>query len=104
MIGMIGFLIVNKAIFTHTHRLNDGTVIVHSHPFNKSDDSKPYKSHHHSKAEILFFQNLEILFLFVFMAFALLNLVKKAKYSFYRIASYNLNPIILHKGRAPPVL
>ena len=100
---MIGLLIANKAIFTHIHKLVDGTVIEHAHPFNKSDDSKPYKSHNHTKAEILFFQNVEILFLFVFLTFALLKLVKKTKYSFYRITSYTLNCIIHYKGRAPPV-
>jgi hypothetical protein len=103
MIGMMGMLVANKAVFMHTHRLNDGTIIEHAHPYNKSTDSKPYKSHHHTKAELLFFQNLEILFLFVFLTFASLNLVKKAKHSFYRKTSYTLTCIILHKGRAPPL-
>ena len=103
VIGMMGMLVANKAVFMHTHRLNDGTIIEHAHPYNKSADSKPYKSHHHTKAELLFFQNLEILFLFVFVTFASLNLVKKAKHSFYRKTSYTLTCIILHKGRAPPL-
>ncbi len=100
---MMGMLIANKAVFMHTHRLNDGTIIEHAHPYNKSTDSKPYKSHHHTKAELLFFQNFEILSLFVFLTFALLNIFKKTKYSFYRITSYTLACIILHKGRAPPL-
>ena len=103
MIGIIGMLIVNKSIFTHTHKLADGSVISHSHPYNKSNDSEPYKSHHHTNAELVFFQNLEILILIVFLTFALPTLVKKAKYSFYIITRCTPTCIILHKGRAPPI-
>ena len=96
-------LIANKVIFSHAHRLNNGTVIKHSHPYDKSNDSKPYKSHHHTNAELLFFQNLEILFPIVFLAFALFALVKKAKRSSNIITRHTLSCIILHNGRAPPV-
>ncbi len=104
MIGVMGMFIVNKAIFLHLHKLNDGTVIVHAHPFDKSNDSKPYKSHHHSNAEFLFFQNIEILFLVAFLTFALLTIVKKEKFSSFIIKRQALSCIILHKGRAPPIL
>ena len=103
MIGIIGMLIVNKSIFTHTHKLNDGTVINHAHPYDKSNDSEPYKSHHHTNAELVFFQNLETLIIIVFLTFALFTLIKKAKYSFYIITRHTLSCIILHKGRAPPI-
>jgi len=56
MIGIMGVLVANKAVFVHSHILNDGTIIEHAHPYNKSTDSTPYKSHHHTKAEFLFFQ------------------------------------------------
>ena len=46
----------------HTHEIGDNKYISHSHPYNKSNDSEPYKSHHHTKEQILFLQNLEILF------------------------------------------
>ena len=103
MIGIMSILVVNKAMFMHAHKMTDGKVITHSHPYDKSNDSKPYKSHHHTKVEFLFIENLKILFLFVFLTFALLNLVKKAKYSFYRKTRYTLNCIILYKSRAPPI-
>ena len=102
-IGIMVMLIANKALFMHAHQLNDGTVVTHSHPYDKSNDSKPYKSHHHTKAELLFFSNLELLILFIFLPFLLLNFVQKAKYSFYRIKNYIQTCIILHQGRAPPV-
>ncbi|MCK5134301.1 MAG: hypothetical protein KAR19_00835 [Bacteroidales bacterium] len=103
MIGMMGMLIANQVIFRHAHRFYDGTVIAHAHPYNNSSDSKPYKSHQHSKAELLFFQNLEILFPFAILTFALLNLVKSAKNLFFRISEYTLSCIFHYKGRAPPV-
>ncbi len=104
MIGIIGMFIANKVVFLHVHKLNDGTIIAHAHPYDKSNDSKPYKSHHHTNAEILFFQNLEILFLVVFLTFALFTLVKKTKFSFHLISRHTLTCINLHKGRAPPIL
>ena len=104
MIGVMGMFIVNKAIFLHVHKLNDGTVIVHAHPFDKSNDSKPYKSHHHSNAEFFFFQNIEILFLVAFLTFAFFAIFKKEKFSSFIIKRLTLSCIILHKGRAPPIL
>jgi hypothetical protein len=103
MIGVMGMLITNKAVFLHVHKLEDGTIIVHAHPYDKSNDSKPYKSHHHSNAEFLFFQNLEILFLIVFLTLALIAYVKKGKISFKLITENTLICINLHKGRAPPI-
>ncbi len=102
MIGIMGMFIADKAIFLHVHKSNDGTIIEHAHPYDKSNDSKPYKSHHHTNAELLFFQNLNILFLIVFLTFALFAFVKKAKYSFYIIPRHAQTCIILNKGRAPP--
>lgn len=99
----MGMLIVNKAFFLHVHKLNDGTIVSHSHPYDKSNDSKPYKSHHHTNAEFLFFQNLEILFLIVFLTLVLITLVKKEKVSFKLISEHTLFYINLNKGRAPPV-
>ena len=103
MIGMMGMLIVHKAMFMHSHRLSNGTVIAHAHPYSKTNDSKPYKSHKHTEAELLYFQNIEILFLFVIVTFALLNFAKKVKNSFFRITEYTLCCIIQYKGRAPPI-
>jgi hypothetical protein len=103
MIGLMCMLIANKAIFTHLHRNSDGTVLVHAHPYDKSTDSKPYKSHNHSKAEVLFLQILEILFLFFFLTFTLYNFDKRSKYLTSGTPNYFQTRPILHKNRAPPV-
>jgi hypothetical protein len=48
-----GFILVNNSFFYHSHVTSEGKVISHAHPFNKQNDDKPYKSHHHSKLELL---------------------------------------------------
>ena len=69
----MGLLIANKALYMHTHKMADGSIIVHAHPYNKSDDPKPFKSHQHTKAEFLFLENLESLFLLTFLIFSLIG-------------------------------
>ncbi len=104
MIGVIGLLIVNKAVFLHVHKLNDGTIIEHAHPFSKSNDSNPIKSHHHSNADFLFFHNLEILFPLFIIAFALIAFVDR-KVIFFKLKTLYLLPCVnQHQGRAPPFL
>ena len=103
VIGLMVMFIANKAVFIHTHRLSDGSIIEHAHPYNKSTDSKPYKSHDHSKIELLFAQSIEIFFLSAFLTYALLAIVRKVNFTFHLQTRYSLSCLILHKGRAPPV-
>ncbi len=103
MIAVMGLLIANKSIFLHSHKLDDGTITQHAHPYDKSGDSKPYKSHHHTNAELLFFQNLEILIIVAFLAYVLFTLRKKAKNSSRYVIKQRLAYLNLHKDRAPPI-
>lgn len=102
MIGVIGMLIANQAIFLHIHKLNDGTIVEHAHPYDRSTDSQPYKSHHHSTAELLFFENLDLLFLVAFLILPLIALVNKRNISFTAIPEPALIYLNLQRGRAPP--
>lgn len=104
IIGLTGMLIANKIVFTHIHKLDDGTIVEHAHPYNKANDSDPLKTHHHSNAELLFFNNLNILFLIAFVALGVLFSVKKKRSSFYLKLTPWLTHINLHKERAPPAL
>ncbi len=104
MILIVGLLMVNKGLFVHTHKLEDGTIITHSHPYDKNHDSEPYKKHHHSKSEFLFFSNLSILFFLIFLIDSFLPLVKKKIFFrgfdkiYLKLLCYSVN------GRAPPAL
>ena len=104
MISIMGMFIANKAIFVHSHKMVAGTIISHSHPYDRSDDSEPYKSHKHTKVEILFFKNLEILLLTVFLICLFIRNTKKIIRSAYILTNYTPACIIPHQGRAPPVL
>ncbi len=102
MIGIMGLLIVNKVIFLHIHILDNGTIIEHAHPYNKSKDREPFKSHHHSDAQFLIFEQLKILFLSIFATPALIAFMKAEKFFFECISDDTVACIILHQGRAPP--
>jgi len=103
MIAIIGLMIANKALYMHTHKMADGSIIVHAHPYNKSDDPKPFKSHQHTKIEFLFFANLEILVLISFMAFTSINIKKKVQYTSYICTNYTRVYNLLYNPRAPPL-
>jgi hypothetical protein len=102
MICIIGMLIINDSVFMHTHKPSDGTIIIHSHPYDKSNDSKPYKTHHHTKAEFLFINHIEILFPILFLAISFSVYTQKSNFSSHIISDNDSVCIIIHKGRAPP--
>lgn len=70
-LSIIGLLIINKVAFVHSHKLPDGTLITHCHPFNKNDTS-PFKHHHHSNATLFLLYNLQ---LFSFAAGLILGII-----------------------------
>lgn len=57
----IAFQITSNAIYKHTHILNDGSIVTHAHPYDRSTDNKPFKKHTHTSPEISFLNELETL-------------------------------------------
>ncbi len=104
IVALMVMLTINQCVFIHTHKLADGTIIVHAHPFNKKADSSPIKHHHHSGTELMVLQNLHLLFLSVFVVIALLNLSFKVR--FYTETKLRFVPRSCNSqtDRAPPVL
>lgn len=104
MIGLICLLIANKTFYWHTHKLDDGSIASHAHPYDKEHDSSPLKSHHHTKSAFDFFNHLYVLFLFVF--FVVGYFVSEIKASFFVRSKENAYNQLLssHPGRAPPTL
>lgn len=45
---LIGTVVFNDVANMHVHRLDNGQMVIHAHPFNKKQDSDPVKHHHHS--------------------------------------------------------
>ena len=63
LVGAVGLLTLNNALYTHFHKLANGNLIVHAHPFSKSDQTSiPPKTHEHTKVELLVLDNLLLLF------------------------------------------
>lgn len=104
MLGLVLMLVGNRALFTHTHKIKDGTLVEHAHPYNKAADGSPLNSHHHSESGLLFLQNLGLFFLHISILSVAVPLFRSK------------NPVIppyskpvfvwptLIKGRAPPLL
>lgn len=56
LIGMMISLIANKAIFYHSHKLENGSIVSHAHPYNKTQDSTPFKHTTTQKPSYYFFK------------------------------------------------
>jgi len=104
MIGIIGLLIINNVMFLHSHKLVNGNIVIHAHPYNKSNDSAPFKSHHHSKTELIYLTNLQLLFIFTLLSFIVLDVAKKKSYVVINQQFYPQSFKILYQGRAPPLV
>ena len=98
----VGLLIVNNVVFLHTHKLPDGSIVVHAHPYNKSDDPAPFKKHNHTSKELFHSWNLQLLFIsivFPLIVVPFTRAVHVAAYlPFFKHATY----IFILKGRDPP--
>ncbi len=104
MIGIVGLLIVNRGLFLHSHKLENGSVVIHSHPYNKSQDSEPFKKHHHTKAEFIFFEKLNVLFFLIILILTYLLLIRGKIFFVYVEKIYSSLISFSYQGRAPPIL
>jgi hypothetical protein len=89
----------------HFHVINNGFLIFHSHPYDKTHtNSSPIKSHSHSSLEFLFYFSLINIDTVVFFLLTILTLTIVIKYlfNFSNRIVYN-NPTYLFPAlRAPP--
>ena len=104
MIAVLGLLIINKAVFIHSHKLENGSVYTHAHPYNKSKDALPFKSHHHTEAQFLFFNHHKLLFFSSSLVIALLVIACTKQAFFYNDKVFYFFVYCSNSGRAPPVL
>lgn len=105
LVGLMSILVVNKALFTHMHRLADGTVVIHAHPYNKTADKKPFKTHNHTQKELQFFAARRILFPVVFLKLILSNPELKTEPFFVcSIVKVYLVSLSVPNGRDPPLM
>lgn len=102
MIFFIGLLIPNKVMYTHIHKLDDGSIVVHAHPYDKSENENPEEQHHHAKAELFFLQSLELFFLVTIVSVILFAGLRSSNFNIPAVNQYSEQYIISSLGRAPP--
>jgi len=57
--GLFSLLMINNTVFLHAHKLNDGRVVYHAHPFSHSENQQnPGENHQHSNGQILVLDQL----------------------------------------------
>ena len=99
--GIIGLLIINSILFTHSQTLADGSVVVHAHPYNKT--SNPPANHNHHDNDLLILNNITLLFFLGSIAFSL----KRTFICFKKnqLPQIEYTDILFFRkfGRAPPV-
>ena len=102
LILVMGCLLVNQAIYTHTHVLPDGSLVSHAHPFSKNTDSANGKSHQLSSLEIILLEQLNVL---ISCASALVLLKVLSMFITFRpeaVQAYLPSLFLPSLGRAPP--
>ncbi len=103
MIGLVSWINFNNVVFLHTHQLNDESIVIHAHPYQKSADETPLASHKHTLTELYNIDNVSLLF-FSFQAITQAEKVQLNVKSFpiiERIYCKTISSALT--GRAPPV-
>lgn len=100
-IGIIGMLIINSILYTHSQTLADGSVIVHAHPYNKT--SNPPSNHKHKADELLILNSIVLLFFIVTLSFNFQKQLINFEKTYFPQVRY-INILSFRKlGRAPPI-
>jgi hypothetical protein len=58
LIIIVGIFAINEYLYIHKHICKDGSVVIHAHPYNKSQDTGQDKSHQHSAGDLVFLISL----------------------------------------------
>ncbi|MCD4791612.1 MAG: hypothetical protein K8R54_00135 [Bacteroidales bacterium] len=108
-IGLIPFILlmfVNASVNKHSHKLPNGEIIVHSHPFQSSGTEAPTSGHNHSEEEYLFYGllsnmlNLTLIVSFILIVF--INQSIKKQLFFYEFQN-DLRFLKTDRNKAPPI-
>ena len=101
-IGILVLMICNQAVYLHMHKMADGKIIHHAHPFQKSDNESPFANHHHTIAEIIFFENLTIFIPFVLFFLYIILVARNTEFKKYWQKNHISAQFIYFHNKAPP--
>lgn len=108
LVASIVWMLHNYYSSWHYHRLPNGILVVHAHPFSAGEHSKtpfPVDEHEHERSQLLVIDHSNVAFVFAvfMMAFGLHFLIKRKK----RILQPDFSPISFYSQyfhlRAPPI-
>ncbi|MDD2634724.1 MAG: hypothetical protein PHW82_04425 [Bacteroidales bacterium] len=101
----LSLLLINNSVFLHTHKLDDGRIISHAHPFKTADKTSSGEARHqHSLNEILIYQILDsvAMLLIVFAVVEALIPVIIHLFGFYFYKACKKDVIDGYSIRPPP--
>lgn len=104
LIIIVGIFALNEYFYIHKHISKDGNVVIHAHPYNKSQDSRQNRSHEHSAGDLVFLASLES---FLPAAITIFIAVITSVTIIYNELRQFLNPqfnYLFNQERAPPSL
>jgi hypothetical protein len=108
--GLVAMMLFsyNNAANWHFHKLGDGTIVKHAHPYQKgTNPDTPFQKHQHSGKEFFFFHFLSQFIALTITAFAAL-IIFRVPVSTIRmhnvIGNIQLQLQLIRLWRAPPVM
>lgn len=97
-----GLFIADNIIFLHAHKLDNGHILVHAHPYNKAKDAAPFKQHSHTAVELLHFSQTQLLFFILPTVFCPLTRTGLNIVYRYCVPPAPLRHFVGIRGREPP--
>jgi hypothetical protein len=103
LIFIVGIFALNEYLYIHKHICKDGTVVIHAHPYNKSQDSGQKKSHEHSSGDLVFLASIQTFlpaddFIFIVQLVSTMYAFQE-----HDSAYHNRTVYLNNQGRSPPI-
>ena len=96
----------NQATNWHFHKLSDGTLVKHAHPYKKgTSETTPFQKHQHTAKELLLLHLITQLLVFVSVLIAFLRISFSIITTFSLPTRVDLSKLLLQQirsWRAPP--
>ena len=94
--------IFNNAVNVHSHKLENGEIVTHAHPFNHQNNDSPFESHSHTNFEFLVLVHLNTFLIssFSFVVLAVILFLKKDNYKIKSLQKQSY--LCFKKNKSPP--
>jgi hypothetical protein len=103
LIFIVGIFALNEYLYIHKHICKDGTVVIHAHPYNKSQDSGQKKSHEHSSGDLVFLASIQTFLPATDFIFSVQLVSSEIIYYDHKPANHIQIVSLNDQERAPPI-